>query len=127
MIKIRPHHLICMQLYIGKGYSPDFNINMKCIISRLEDGEEFKLTDSADSICLKCTNLKKDVCRDSNKVVSFDKGVYDKLSLDYSKQYSFDEIKDVSKVKDILETVCAACSWNETCRNILKNKSEVQK
>ncbi|NLP46906.1 MAG: hypothetical protein GX347_07710 [Epulopiscium sp.] len=24
MLHIRPHHLLCMQAYIGKGYSPEF-------------------------------------------------------------------------------------------------------
>lgn len=28
MFKIRPHHLMCMQAYIGKGYSKDFIENM---------------------------------------------------------------------------------------------------
>ena len=36
MIKIRPHHLLCMRAYIGNGYSEEFKIEMEKVINMLK-------------------------------------------------------------------------------------------
>lgn len=39
MLKIRPHHILCMKAYIGKGYSQKFNENMEKIIKTLKENQ----------------------------------------------------------------------------------------
>jgi Uncharacterized conserved protein len=51
MIHLRPHHLLCLLTYVGKGYSPTFVENYDRIVARLNDGEEIEITDGPDDIC----------------------------------------------------------------------------
>ena len=69
MIKIRPHHLLCMRAYIGNGYSEEFKIEMEKVIKELKVYNEFLKSDNlnndikkvnivfnTDSLCEKCPN-----------------------------------------------------------------------
>ena len=51
MIRLRPHHLLCMLTYAGRGYTPRFTSGMDDLITRLGAGEEIVLVDGPDDIC----------------------------------------------------------------------------
>lgn len=51
MIRLRPHHLLCMLTYAGRGYTPRFTSGMDDLIQRLGGGEEILLIDGPDDIC----------------------------------------------------------------------------
>lgn len=51
MIHLRPHHLLCLLTYAGKGYSADFVQNYDRIAARLSAGEEIEIVDGPDDIC----------------------------------------------------------------------------
>lgn len=34
-VRLRPHHLLCMQTFVGNGYSEAFVENMKQVLARL--------------------------------------------------------------------------------------------
>ncbi|MFD1745589.1 DUF1284 domain-containing protein [Rhizobium helianthi] len=50
-IRLRPHHLLCMLTFVGKGYTPSFTQNYVVIIRRLGQGEDILLVDGPDDIC----------------------------------------------------------------------------
>ncbi|MCM2294469.1 DUF1284 domain-containing protein [Allorhizobium sp. BGMRC 0089] len=50
-VRLRPHHLLCMLTFIGKGYSPAFVENYKRIAARLSAGEEIVIVDGPDDVC----------------------------------------------------------------------------
>ena len=50
-IRLRPHHLLCVLTYVGKGYSPAFTANYDKVISRLAAGEGILIQDGPDDIC----------------------------------------------------------------------------
>jgi len=50
-ISIRPHHLLCMLTYLGKGYTPDFVHGYNKIIRRLNAGEAIEIVSGPDDIC----------------------------------------------------------------------------
>lgn len=50
-IRLRPHHLLCMLSFVGKGYTPAFTANMASIISRLGAGETILTVEGPDDIC----------------------------------------------------------------------------
>ena len=52
MIRLRPHHLLCMLTYAGRGYTPRFTSGMDDLIHRLGQGEEILLIEGPDDICL---------------------------------------------------------------------------
>ena len=50
-IRLRPHHLLCLLTYVGKGYSADFTRNYDAIAKRLSTGENILVVDGPDDIC----------------------------------------------------------------------------
>ena len=50
-VALRPHHLLCLLTYVGKGYSPAFTENYDAIALRLTQGEGVVLVAGPDDIC----------------------------------------------------------------------------
>jgi uncharacterized protein len=51
-IRLRPHHLLCMLTFAGKGYSPDFIANFDRITAQIASGNQtIELTFAPDDIC----------------------------------------------------------------------------
>jgi len=50
-VRLRPHHLLCVLTYVGKGYSPAFVANMTRIAGRLGAGEAVEIVEGPDDIC----------------------------------------------------------------------------
>lgn len=50
-IRLRPHHLLCMLTYVGKGYSPAFVANYDRIARRIAAGEPIVVVAGPDDIC----------------------------------------------------------------------------
>lgn len=51
MIRLRPHHLLCILTYRGTGYSEDFTRNFDDVVRRLNEGTGIQLVDGPDDIC----------------------------------------------------------------------------
>lgn len=50
-IRLRPHHLLCLLTYVGKGYTPAFTANYTVIAGRLSRGEEIEIVSGPDDVC----------------------------------------------------------------------------
>jgi uncharacterized protein len=51
-VQLRPHHLLCMLTFIGKGYSPAFVANLEQVVRRLATGAEMvQIVAGPDDIC----------------------------------------------------------------------------
>ncbi|WP_313197999.1 DUF1284 domain-containing protein [Rhizobium sp.] len=50
-VRLRPHHLLCLLTYVGKGYTPGFVANYDRIAERLSSGEDVLVVDGPDDIC----------------------------------------------------------------------------
>ena len=50
-VSLRPHHLLCLLTYVGKGYSPAFTANYDAIAVRLTGGDGVVLVAGPDDIC----------------------------------------------------------------------------
>lgn len=50
-VRLRPHHLLCLLTYVGKGYTPGFVANYDRIARRLSDGESVLIVDGPDDVC----------------------------------------------------------------------------
>ena len=52
MIKLRPHHLLCILTYVGKGYSKPFTENFDAICERINQGERnVEIIKGPDDVC----------------------------------------------------------------------------
>ena len=50
-IRLRPHHLLCMLTYVGKGYTPAFVANYDRIARRIAAGEPILVVAGPDDVC----------------------------------------------------------------------------
>ena len=50
-IRLRPHHLLCLLTYSGKGYSAAFTANYDVIAGRISQGEDVLIVEGPDDIC----------------------------------------------------------------------------
>ena len=51
-IHLRPHHLLCMLTFIGKGYTPVFVANFEQVVRRLSTGTEtIEIVAGPDDLC----------------------------------------------------------------------------
>ncbi|WP_027624441.1 DUF1284 domain-containing protein [Clostridium lundense] len=116
MITLRPHHILCFQGYIGKGYSKSFIDNMNIVVAKLKEDPSIniKLTPYADDVCKKCPHKVKNVgCTSNNKVLSMDKKVMDYLNLDfkiYSYKYLLNRLQHNITI-EAFNDICSSCEW----------------
>lgn len=50
-VRLRPHHLLCLLTYAGRGYSPAFVANYDAVAARLSAGEDILIVSGPDDIC----------------------------------------------------------------------------
>lgn len=50
-VRLRPHHLLCLLTYAGKGYSAAFTANYDAVAARIGDGEDVAIIAGPDDIC----------------------------------------------------------------------------
>lgn len=105
-VTLRPHHLLCLRNFVGKGYSAGFTANMAAIHKRLmSDGTTaVKLTRGADDICAACPRDHGGVCESEALVCELDGNVAAVLAGVTTGTYA--ELD--AAVGDM---TCAGCEW----------------
>ena len=113
-LHLRPHHLLCLQTFIGHGYSEEFVRRMTIVKNQLEqDPLTFiEVVEGADDLCAACPNNTDGQCT-SDKPAVFDLLVRNKLQL------SSNNIKgiptDLKISVPLIEECCPDCEWKELC------------
>ena len=120
-IKLRGHHLLCLQGFQGYGYNKDFVLNM----GRVNDLRKSKdctiiLTNTSDDICSSCPNLKNNKCKNEKRNRIIEKMDDEVLSqLEYKNKYNalelFNEVSLKFKTLKSVENICKNCKWEEKC------------
>jgi hypothetical protein len=64
IVRLRPHHLLCILTFAGEGYSPAFVANLAGIVARIAAGEPIELIDGADDICQPLEGSDDTHCRE---------------------------------------------------------------
>jgi len=113
---IRPHHSLCIQHFVGKGYSDDFVNEMKKIINTLENkNPSLTLTSSCDVICSACPHKRGGICITHCKVIHFDKACLNAFGLSFGDTISWENLKQLAAKevinKGLLSKVCKGCQW----------------
>lgn len=118
-MKLRAHHILCIQGYIGNGYDENFTNNMDNIVNHLNLNPKSKIIiiDSMDCICSKCpNNINNTHCQTQNKVKTLDSNVINLLNIEKNKPYAYDEILEIlTKNLSInkFNNICNTCQWFE--------------
>ncbi|HEX5136326.1 MAG TPA: DUF1284 domain-containing protein [Planctomycetota bacterium] len=118
-MRIRAHNLLCIQGFVGKGYSEEFVANMKAIVGGLGGGTQVTVLDEPDNLCAKCPNLKATGCAlhgegTERGIVAQDRDVLDRLGLEAGQTIAWGEILDrirASVEPDDLDDICGSCPW----------------
>lgn len=116
LIDIRPHHVLCMHGFRGKGYNDEFVASMASIIKDIQSNKEAKLNivNNTDAICSKCPNkIGENLCETQESIVHLDSQVIKALELAEG-IYSYIEILDIIKnqlTEDDFEEICSNCEW----------------
>lgn len=122
MLKIRAHHLLCTENFVGEGYSDDFSKNMAKVIGQLKENPKVKLLAELDDICGPCPENLGTRCENDDLVKSYDKKVLEVLNLSEGEIYSWNDIRklacDIIFAKNRREEICGECQWNELCKEV---------
>ena len=119
-MKLRVHHLLCVPLYTGHGYSREFTDNMDHKAEQLRNGCSILLQIQPDEICASCPNL----CRtpgnsgkcslDANEVQTKDEKLMQALQIQDEQPYDaaalWTHIRQ-HMTREIFENACSGCSW----------------
>lgn len=121
-MKLRPHHILCIQKFIGKGYNEDFTLHMNAIVSKLIDNPKVQIiiTHGCDDICERCPNNINELCTSFDKVAMMDASVLSTCNLNYGETVSWIELAYMAR-KSIFKTnrfneICDECEWIELCK-----------
>jgi len=121
-LKLRPHHLLCIQAFKGLGYDENFIRRMGKVKSLFNDeSQKIEITIGSDYICEACPNLQDRRCAKGGsdaylRMEKRDLMVCDALNLDLKRIYKVNEILKILKEtldKDSIKLLCSDCEWFE--------------
>lgn len=130
---IRPHHILCINNFIGNGYSNEFSKNMGNIKKVLESNYTatvlIKL--GCDDICNMCPHRMGYKCNFQAKVNIYDKNALSVLKINEGCHYSWSELCKKFNTEIILHRklneVCNDCSWKDICEKVIKQRIHCNK
>lgn len=118
VIRLRGHHLLCLQGFRGQGYSPEFVANMAQLLARLRSlpNRTVRVIEGGDDICEACPNWESGAClRYSNADLTRQDGeVLAALELRTNQSAGWDDLLSAiaqtvepARLKDL----CGYCPW----------------
>ena len=118
-MRIRAHNLLCIQGYVGKGYSPEFVANMTRVVESLGDDLEVTVVDRPDVLCDACPNLEAGGCAlhgegSERGIVAQDRDVMHRLGINPGAKHAWSDImkRIRSNIRpDDLDSICGSCPW----------------
>lgn len=123
-LKIRAHHLCCIQGFQGYGYSPVFVANMRAVISDIKafPSRPLELVSECDVICASCPGKRECTAQESTssrRIKSMDLVVMEKLKIKEGTVMEADEAfslvnSQLVNASDIND-VCGTCKWRPKC------------
>ena len=134
-IRLRPHHLLCLQTFVGHGYSPDFTKHMTYVKSLLtaDPNTAITLVAGPDDLCGHCPNCVDGSCT-SPKPALFDHLVAQKLNTTEDTEDAAPKHTDASDSpltlhgipsilhmsEQLLAECCPYCEWKELCVDVCR-------
>lgn len=115
MKRIRPHHLYCMPLYVGGGYSPGFCANMEQVIASVLEEDRLFLTQGADDICSACPHhTPENLCGlGEEDILKRDGGALPQIARE--QDYAWSQLLPLvlEAGEEGFHQVCADCCWRK--------------
>ena len=121
IIRLRPHHALCLRHFVGKGYSDAFVKNMTQLHRRLHSGsrEMVQIILHRDSLCGACPHDVDFSCEMEEKVRRLDAAVAQACGLRSGQWLSWQELCALIDAHmmpgGLLPEACGICEWHELC------------
>ena len=116
-LTLRPHHLLCIPHFKGKGYDAAFTANLTAVTALLaaEPHMRITLTCGCDDLCKVCPHNHDGVCDSQEKVTALDRAVLAACPFPLNQPQDWAALSEAVREK-ILQTVmfqqiCASCEW----------------
>lgn len=126
-VRLRPHHLLCLLTYVGKGYSLAFVANYNAIAGRLAHGEDIMIVSGPDDICAPLLDESEPHClRESvmerDRLAARDIGVLLGVPVQEGCRIAPDPdllmlMRTAFSAGDI-RSACVGCQWDELCSSV---------
>jgi hypothetical protein len=118
-IRIRAHHLLCIQGFQGYGYSTDFVIHMGIVVSFLKSNPNtnLQIVDNTDELCSRCPHNVDGHCV-KGSVDEIDSLIIESANLDIIHIYTVrDAFNIINKTlgHDHVVNICKDCNWKNKC------------
>lgn len=126
-IRFRPHHLLCVLTYVGRGYSPVFTANFDVIAGRIARGEDILVVDGPDDVCapllgdvgahcVRDSVIERDhlAARDVGRLLGRPIEAGQRLTLDGELLGRMREAFSSGRTR----SACAGCEWTGLCGTI---------
>ncbi len=118
-VLLRGHNLLCIQGFVGKGYSPEFVANMTRVIGALGPDTPVTVSATPDVLCAACPNLADSGCALHGEgseagIASQDRDVMGRLGIAEGETIEWGAIVTriaASIVPDDLDSICGSCPW----------------
>lgn len=134
-IELRPHHLLCILTYSGKGYSEDFTGNYDRVVARLNAGERIKVVYGPDVICAPLMAAEDDPHCLRASVVERDKVATGDLTallrrpVVPGEQFFLDRVT-VAALRSAFANgatrdACVGCKWSELCSSVAEKRFDI--
>ena len=119
VLRLRPHHLLCLQTFVGHGYSDEFVAHMTHVQKQLvaDPHTPIALVDGSDDLCRHCPNCVGGQCT-SEKPALFDRLAAARLPQQkgIGTPYSLSGIPESLHIsEELLAACCPGCEWKELC------------
>ena len=130
IIKLRPHHLLCIIAFEPKGYDELYILFMQKLIDWLSNNPKQKilLTDGLCITCDYCPHNDNGKCVKELKVQEIVQNILNLTRLTIGETMEWETLRQIVAKKIIIEDkfyeACGICSFYEQCRGVLylKNK-----
>lgn len=118
---LRPHHLLCIQLFTGRGYDAAFTAHMTEIVSALRRNPMTPvcIESAADDLCAACPRCIGGRCDAAEKTAALDRAVAAQCALTEHSVQPWQTLA-ASARNEILQSsafhrICADCQWYQLC------------
>lgn len=119
VLRLRGHHLFCLQFFRGEGYSKKFIENLRKVVQRW-DGEKAILVEGVDDVCKGCPHLEDGGCVyfGEDKIREEDHLALRLLNLNVGDAIGKRDVADriTPPVRDAWrKDNCEGCMWEAVC------------
>ncbi|RZN46238.1 DUF1284 domain-containing protein [archaeon] len=131
-MRIRAHHLLCIQGFQGYGYSDVFIKHMATVIAQLHMNPEITITDSLDEICGACPHNDGQRCiKCGESVVRIDHTVLEMIHTSQGSSWHASDAIELTRSRfatmEDVNRVCGTCQWRKQCAFYMGIKKREEK